>query len=357
MPPINPLNSLYPLDLPAQGALYVNNDPSFRLGVQDTDNTKLRLNRERLRSWLATNIPIQFNKVAVSVDEEEGARDVTVCFADGTSATGDIVVGADGVNSIVRKHVLSRIGKPDPLRTLPIGIIGGGLTLQGKDLEEQLSLAHSGYIVTAFSGDGTVLFVAVNSVSVEPVSASYYWFLSFPNPAAATQMLRSNTATNREAMFQLALEKTENLHPTFRAIIQKTGQNGISLPALRFSECEMESIPRGRTTLLGDAAHCMTPFRGEGGVHGLMDAMNLGTAISRIESESPTESGLHQILGEFQDEMSRRGVAAIHKSRENFQSPGGNGRPTIWNQEMAPLPPAKVSLDSIPRSLCGKPTL
>lgn len=68
------------------------------VGVQNTPKTPcLRLNRLLFRKWLATNIPIQFGKKLRSV--EEGERGVTVYFEDGTSASGDMLVGADGVNS------------------------------------------------------------------------------------------------------------------------------------------------------------------------------------------------------------------------------------------------------------------
>lgn len=114
---------LQPLDLPAQIGLYF---PGMegRLGVevrltghvelynirasrhithstsgQDTPEAPIvRAERRRLRDWLATNIPIQWGKrVQRIVDNDE---EVCVYFEDGTSAKGDILVGADGIKSV-----------------------------------------------------------------------------------------------------------------------------------------------------------------------------------------------------------------------------------------------------------------
>ncbi len=58
----------------------------------------VRAERHRLRNWLATNIPIQWGKRVKRIEhDDEGA---SVYFEDGTSAKGDILVGADGINSI-----------------------------------------------------------------------------------------------------------------------------------------------------------------------------------------------------------------------------------------------------------------
>lgn len=93
------MNHLKPLKLPAQFACYIN---GLRLAVTSGPDTPvLRANRNRLRRWLATNIPITYGKQAVGIEEAEDVA--TVRFRDGTRASGDIVVGADGINSYGKK--------------------------------------------------------------------------------------------------------------------------------------------------------------------------------------------------------------------------------------------------------------
>lgn len=57
----------------------------------------LRGNRKRLREWLSTGVNIRWGKQFVRCEESGGV--VTAYFADGTTAEGSILIGADGVNS------------------------------------------------------------------------------------------------------------------------------------------------------------------------------------------------------------------------------------------------------------------
>lgn len=70
----------------------------IRLGVTGGDGTfVLRASRTRFRQWLSTKLPITYGKQVVKVEQSDEAA--TVHFQDGTTAVGDIVVGADGINS------------------------------------------------------------------------------------------------------------------------------------------------------------------------------------------------------------------------------------------------------------------
>jgi hypothetical protein len=110
MPPIEQVNHLLPLDLLPELAFYAPFSPNAlgKVGVRDDGSGKfIRANRPVLWDWLSLNIPVQYGKAAVRLEEANGT--VNVHFADGSRATGDIVVGADGVHSI---------GKSKPKRVL-----------------------------------------------------------------------------------------------------------------------------------------------------------------------------------------------------------------------------------------------
>lgn len=65
MAPLETVDIFLPLSLPAQMVFYQNNKLEPRFGVQDAGNKAIiRANRQKLRMWLATNVRIQFNKVA-----------------------------------------------------------------------------------------------------------------------------------------------------------------------------------------------------------------------------------------------------------------------------------------------------
>ncbi len=58
----------------------------------------IRAERQRLRNWLSTNLPIQWGKRVQKVEHDDVG--VAVYFEDGSSAKGDILIGADGVHSV-----------------------------------------------------------------------------------------------------------------------------------------------------------------------------------------------------------------------------------------------------------------
>ena len=96
LPSINITSHLHPLDLPAQICFYGGGKKFF---VQSTDEGRvIRANRSRLRDWLATKIRVNWQTKITRI--EENGTSVTLHFADMSSATGDVLVGADGVNSM-----------------------------------------------------------------------------------------------------------------------------------------------------------------------------------------------------------------------------------------------------------------
>jgi hypothetical protein len=97
MPPLcASADHLLPLKLEPQICFYGHGK---KMTVSNTPETPcLRLNRLRFRKWLATHINVQWNKRLCRVDDL--GEKVILYFEDGTSASGDILVGADGINSV-----------------------------------------------------------------------------------------------------------------------------------------------------------------------------------------------------------------------------------------------------------------
>lgn len=85
-----------PLDLHAKFVIYTHSEA--RTIAEDVPEHRLiRANRLRLREYLAKNLHINWSKKFTSIMEKDDS--VTLHFEDGTSATGDVLVGADGVHS------------------------------------------------------------------------------------------------------------------------------------------------------------------------------------------------------------------------------------------------------------------
>lgn len=262
--PVEQTSHLLPLDLPPQFSFYDITRPEFRVGVVADDGLKVvRANRRRMRDWLMQNIDVQFNKRLQRV-EEHGDK-VTAYFEDGTSATGDFLVGAEGTRSAVRRHLLN--GK-DVMRPLPIGSIFGEIPLSGDDFSQQLTLSHSNYIVMdprLSTDEQAAIFCALNRVSPDGKTGYYYFILLWVDreaPKHAGEKRWTESAT-REELAAFAREKTRGYPDKLRALVDRIPTEGYNTPGFQLQsvELEPEQLPAGRVLLIGDASHSMAPCK------------------------------------------------------------------------------------------------
>ena len=101
MPPLEPVCVTYNIDMDTEFKFYDASPMKLirRVVGRDAEGnlTSIRANRALFRDWLSTHLDIKWNKHFNRY--EEAADGVTIHFDDGSSATGDILVGADGVHS------------------------------------------------------------------------------------------------------------------------------------------------------------------------------------------------------------------------------------------------------------------
>ncbi|KAI2613790.1 FAD/NAD(P)-binding domain-containing protein [Hypoxylon fragiforme] len=333
------VHHLNPLDLETQVVFYFNNE---RIGTEGSPATPLlRANRLQLRRWLSTKINVQYGRVASKV-ERVGDK-MVVTFRNGTTAMGDIVVGADGANSIVREHIL---GKPNKeiLRNVPVGSITGEVKLSGRALARQLELAHSMAIIPVTTADAwNHLFFGLTGISPDGQSGEFFWLVSWHDPLASATGRVAVNAFPRHERLEIAKKMVANLDPKFRAIVEETPAEGIRDIGWVPMDCHLDEIPLGRATLLGDAVHLMMPYKAEGGIHAMRDALHLGKLLSNLESGD--DAALHRALTTFYGEMLPRGAEAVETSR-TFQHEFRKDKTGVhaWGHPVRSLPDEKIEI-------------
>lgn len=219
----------------------------------------------------------------------------------------DLVVGADGLRSVVRSLLIGE--SITPLRYLDYMVILGICSLEAvKDVESSLL-------------DSTTVFQTVNGherIYMMPYSLdSVMWQLSFPMPEDEAKVLSGRGA---QALKDEACRRAQ-WHEPIPQILSATLPAKISgYPVYDRELLKSELLEKvGAVTLIGDAAHPMSPFKGQGANQALLDALALARHISVSCATLPKwrETGLRKIvLTEFEEEMLARSASKVKDSAE-----------------------------------------
>ncbi|MCJ1396712.1 hypothetical protein MMC18_009604 [Xylographa bjoerkii] len=271
----------------------------------------IRVTRSKIRDWLGTHIDIQWNKRFVRYEESD--HGVTAFFEDGTSATGEMLIGCEGINSQVRTQLFSP--NSPQLNRVCTGAIVGNVTLSKAQYEVQLENARSFYFIL---GKDFRMLIGMTFVAEDKATAQYYWVINWPDVEADSPdfWALKDPPADRLAF---VLKKIEGVNERFASVVKATKVEEMAKP-LAIKDLLPREIPRGRVSLLGDAAHPMTPFRGEGANNAIQDGLNLAKIINAEVAMTERLSGqkwnVPSLLKIYEEEMLKRNTKSVLASRE-----------------------------------------
>jgi 2-polyprenyl-6-methoxyphenol hydroxylase-like FAD-dependent oxidoreductase len=291
----------------------------------DAIQTHLSVSRITLRRVLLAGMEsnVYFGKRCSSFVTLPDGR-IEVRFEDGTTAQGDVLVGADGVNSAVRKQYLPQAapidtgvvalgGKipltPAVMALMPVQLLAGPMIIMARQpvslfmaawrreadmqrlLNERLpdsasELADEGeedYLVLGFGARREVFGLGADLDQVKGVDLR--------------RTLRRIVAT---------------WHPNLRKLVEMLDPADLYVNRLRTSE-PVPAWPATSVTLLGDAIHSMTPYRGIGANVALKDAALL---CSELVAANRGERELHAAIQRYEVAMRDYAFKAVKESRE-----------------------------------------
>ncbi|PVH26478.1 FAD-dependent oxidoreductase [Sphingobacterium corticibacter] len=219
----------------------------------------------------------------------------------------DLVVGADGIRSSVSRLVFSEDHRP--LRYLGCIVILGICPLAAiKNVDSEL--LDSATVFQTANGHERIYMMPYTSDSI-------MWQLSFPLELEEAKTL---SAAGASALKEEACRRTQwhNPIPQILAATMETQISGYPVYDRELlQQASMAGV--GSVTLIGDAAHPMSPFKGQGANQALLDALNLARGIYKgCNPHIPWRTiGLRKsVLSEFEAEMLARSAVKVKDSAE-----------------------------------------
>jgi 2-polyprenyl-6-methoxyphenol hydroxylase-like FAD-dependent oxidoreductase len=243
---------------------------------------------------------VEFAKRLVAVSDD--GRRVTAQFADGSAATGDVLVGCDGTGSVTRRAIL-----PDGPVPSYTGLVGTGGFVRLPDGPEPSPVMQMTFGLRAFFG-----------YQVTP-SGEIFWFQNTPEPTEPQAADSGETGEGDGGWKARLVELHRDDHEPIPTMLAAT-DGGIG----RFPIYDLATLPRwhaGRVALAGDAAHVMGPHTGQGSAMALEDAMVLAMCLRDLPD---IETALSAYERRRRPRVER--VVKLTRRVGNTKSPGPLGR-------------------------------
>ena len=224
---------------------------------------------------------VTLNAKCVAVEQDQ--QSATAIFEDGSRATGDLVIAADGVRSVIRNQILGQAIEPRYA-----GYVNwNGLVPASADL---------------IPVNSWVIYVGEHKrVSMMPISDDrFYFFFDVPIPKG-TPLHPDGIRAELTQYFTGWCQPVQNL-------IQRINPDQTN----RIEIHDVEPIDRftdGRVALLGDSAHTTTPDLGQGGCQAMEDAEVLTRYLIT------TNLGVADALKRYEAERKDRTSAIVFKAR------------------------------------------
>ncbi|KDP35312.1 hypothetical protein JCGZ_09471 [Jatropha curcas] len=219
------------------------------------------VHRKALLEALAEELPadsIRFSSNFTAIEEQEqgGSSIVVVHLEDGTTIKSKVLIGCDGVHSVVA----NRLGLSAPIHS-------------GRSAVRGLAIFPQGH---GFNDEAKQFLNAGKRAGLIPLNEKeIYWFLT---GLEGENMVREPEQIQKEIINKYA----KDFPSIYLDVVQHSDLSTLSWAPLILRQpwnVIFGNLSKGNITVAGDAMHPMTPDLGQGGCSALEDAVVLGRHI------------------------------------------------------------------------------
>lgn len=256
------------------------------------------------------NIPIHYNKHLTKIEENNDK--VTAFFSDGTSDTGDFLLGCDGIHSAVRKLYV------DPDCTPQYSGISNVFSLvPTSELPSEASSLDA--LNATLTSDG--MFGISPATNLRDV---VYWFFS-------REIEMPKAGDTRDGWEERGKTEVDNLKSTFIELLGDADSPWVNMlrDVVRKTDVvkfyPIFKVPpgrpwsKGRCLVIGDAAHAMPPHASQGVSMALEDVFLLSKLLSHYSSSANTQGSqsLDDLLQAYQMKRKVRTEQMLKSAERN----------------------------------------
>jgi 2-polyprenyl-6-methoxyphenol hydroxylase-like FAD-dependent oxidoreductase len=239
---------------------------------------------------------------------EQDADSAVAIFDDGRREKASVIVGADGMRSAIREQMHG-----DPLLYVGVTIVSGAASgSAGEAAMRSLAMRRRQAMTLTRHGSW---YATVTS----PVEKKVRWGIGFRAKEDELDRFR-NKADLKGAM----VDRVAGWHAPIPDLVAHTDAEGLTIRKV-YDRDPLFPWRSGRVTLLGDAAHPMTPYRGLGANLAMEDGLDLARALA-----AASHGGVTRALAGYEDAMLTRGEAAQTLSRQLARMLHWEGRLTCF---------------------------
>jgi salicylate hydroxylase len=256
------------------------------LPARDEERLTYRVEREHLKKVLLgalDQIHIHYGKKCVGYEQSNGK--ITAVFDNNESVMTDYLIAGDGVASAIRAQMIG-----DEKQYLGLGAIVGFAPI-----EIESPLLSGGYFMTL--GDNGGSFFAYR----QPGGVHF----SYTSHASNEQYL---TRLSVQELRTKLVSETQGWHALVGQIVAMADPQSLLVRGY-YDKQPIKTSHDGNVWLLGDAAHPMCPFQGQGANMAMVDALKIADYLVGVREGAATSAM------KLEGDIVKRGRKAVLESR------------------------------------------